>query len=46
MNQEEQRRIMPIYEALDIPNYRLAIQHSNKVLKKSPNHHIAKALVL
>ncbi|CAH1985847.1 unnamed protein product [Acanthoscelides obtectus] len=39
-----ERRLRPIYDWLDIGNNKKALQECDKVLKKTPNLHCAKAL--
>ncbi|CAG8496188.1 3550_t:CDS:10 [Funneliformis mosseae] len=39
-----ERKIRPIYEAIDSLNYKSALSHCNKLLKKQPNALILKAL--
>ncbi|CAI2168039.1 4025_t:CDS:10 [Funneliformis geosporum] len=39
-----ERKIRPIYEAIDSANYKSALWHCNKLLKKQPNALILKAL--
>lgn len=41
---ELQRLISPIYEALDCYNYKLAVSHANKIIKRDKSCHIASAL--
>ncbi|KAG0255713.1 N-alpha-acetyltransferase 25, NatB auxiliary subunit [Actinomortierella ambigua] len=41
---EQERRLKPIYDALEVGNYREALALCNKALKKQPDLHVAKAL--
>ncbi|ORY96032.1 N-acetyltransferase B complex non catalytic subunit-domain-containing protein [Lobosporangium transversale] len=43
-NMELERKLKPIYDALEVGNYRESIQLCNKALKKQPDLHIVKAL--
>ncbi|KAG0240907.1 N-alpha-acetyltransferase 25, NatB auxiliary subunit [Actinomortierella wolfii] len=41
---EQERRLKPIYDALEVGNYREALALCTKALKKQPDLHVAKAL--
>ncbi|KAG0043629.1 N-alpha-acetyltransferase 25, NatB auxiliary subunit [Gryganskiella cystojenkinii] len=43
-NSDLDRKLKPIYDAMEVGNYREGIQLCNKALKKQPDLHIAKAL--
>ncbi|KIO20263.1 hypothetical protein M407DRAFT_30110 [Tulasnella calospora MUT 4182] len=44
MVDQEQRKLKPIYDALDSGSYKAAIQTCNKLLKKQPQHETIRAL--
>lgn len=44
MVDQEQRKLKPIYDALDSGSYKTAIQTCNKLLKKQPQHEVIRAL--
>ncbi|KAG0202620.1 N-alpha-acetyltransferase 25, NatB auxiliary subunit [Mortierella sp. GBA30] len=43
-NPDLEKKLRPIYDAMEVGNYREGIQLCNKALKKQPDLHIAKAL--